>query len=103
MFAIISLNNKQYKIQINDIITFYNSSLKVGDIIQLHKVLIIANSTHSIIGNPLILGTTILGQIIEKKRGIKKLIFKKKRRKHSEIFQGFRESILFLRILTIQI
>lgn len=97
MFAIFESLGRQYKVAVGDVIRVDRintpeGEAPVGAQVAFDQVLICGAADQSIkIGNPLIKGFEILGEVIEQGREKKGYAFKKKRRK------GFKKKIGFRR------
>ncbi|CUR53232.1 50S ribosomal protein L21 [Buchnera aphidicola] len=91
MYAILQDRNKQYKVQIGQIIRIEKINKKIGKKIFFKNVLLINNLKNTFFGSPTLKNAYIIG-IIKKHQKDKKIkIIKFKRRKHYQKTQGHRQ------------
>jgi large subunit ribosomal protein L21 len=97
MFAIFESLGRQYKVSVGDVIRVdkINSpegEAPVGTQVAFDQVLMFGSSeTEAKLGKPWLLGTQVVGEVVEQGREKKGYAFKKKRRK------GFKKKIGFRR------
>lgn len=101
MFAIINIDNKNYKVSLNSLIIVQKNDLTVGNIVFFEKLNLIANKEKTIIGKPYIDNWIVKAEVLESIIDKKITIFKKRRRKNSRRKQGHRQKSFLLKILTI--
>ncbi len=101
MYAVIETRGKQYRVVEGDIIRVEKIDLPVGSPWEENRVLIISNDGQVLVGNPLVAGARVIGEIVEQGRGKKILVFKYKRRKNYRRTQGHRQSYTGIRITKI--
>lgn len=98
MYAIIESGGKQYKISEGDIIKVETMKGNVGDIVEIDKVLLLKKDEEVKVGNPLVSEAKIVGEIVEKGKDKKIIVFKFKRRKNYRKKRGHRQQYTFLKI-----
>lgn len=106
--AVIALAGTQYKVTTDDVLIV--NLLKpvkrfaVGAIITLRdaEVLLLSSTALTLVGMPYVPGAEVDVMVEEITRDAKVIIFKKRRRKHSQRKKGFRRDVTMLRVLDIR-
>ncbi len=91
MYAVIRTGAKQYRVQLNDIISLERLDGAEGDSVVFDQVLMLEENGKLDVGTPFIEGKTVSGTIIKQKRARKIIVFKKRRRKNSRTTHGHRQ------------
>ena len=91
MYAVIRTGGKQYKVAKEDIIKIEKISGDVGSTIEFEEVLMLGGAGDPAIGNPLVDGATVAGEVLDQGRSDKIIVFKKKRRKNYRRTKGHRQ------------
>ena len=89
MYAIIESGSKQYKVKKGDIIEV--ELLKMDKTVEFKNVLLLNDGKTTKIGNPIVEGSIVLGEILEEIKGPKVVAFKYKRRKNYHKKVGHRQ------------
>jgi|GEM_PF-2751257 len=103
MYAIIISGNQQIKVKIGDIIQIKKTKNHINDIIKFEKILFFTDSKSINIGNPILPNISVIGKIFKKKLTKKIHIIKFHRRKNSIKKIGYRQPLILVKILNIQI
>ena len=98
MYAIIESGGKQYKISEGDIIKVEAMKGNVGDIVEIDKVLLLKKDEEVKVGSPVVSQAKVVGEIVEKGKDKKIIVFKFKRRKNYRRKRGHRQQYTFLKI-----
>ena len=98
MIAVVKTGVKQYKISEGDVIQVEKLDGKVGETINLDKVLICGEGNSIKVGSPYLEGCSIVCEVTEQLRGKKIIVFKKHRRKNYRRKNGHRQSLTRLRV-----
>ena len=98
MIAVVKTGGKQYKISEGDVIQVEKLDGKVGETINLDKVLICGEGNSIKVGSPYLEGCSIVCEVTEQLRGKKIIVFKKHRRKNYRSKNGHRQSLTRLRV-----
>lgn len=101
MYAVIQAGGRQYKVSEGDTINVDLVHAEVGSTVTFDKVLLTGGDTVKI-GQPLIDGASVTGEITVQDRAKKVIIFKKRRRKDSKTTRGFRAHYTAVRIDSIK-
>jgi large subunit ribosomal protein L21 len=105
-FAVIRIAGAQHKVTTDDLIV--SNKLKpvekynVGSVHTLSDVLLVGSSHLTLVGLPIVPGAEVDVMVEEITRDAKVVVFKKRRRKHSERRNGFRRDVTLLRVLDIR-
>jgi large subunit ribosomal protein L21 len=99
MYAILETGGKQYKVQSGDVIEVERLDGAVGDQIELGRVLMLAGDDASPkMGNPLVEGAKVFGEVVEQGKGEKLIIFKYKPKVRYRRKTGHRQSVTRVRV-----
>ncbi|MBC6403724.1 MAG: 50S ribosomal protein L21 [Hyphomonadaceae bacterium] len=101
MFAVIQTGGKQYKVARDDVIVVEKLDSEEGRTISFRNVLACGQGADVKIGEPLVRGAEVKGQVIEQRKGDKIIVFKKKRRKNYRRKKGHRQYETVVRITEI--
>mmetsp|Transcript_18266 Transcript_18266/g.31117 ORF Transcript_18266/g.31117 Transcript_18266/m.31117 type:complete len:314 (-) Transcript_18266:63-1004(-) len=106
MFAVISLAGSQHKVTVDDVLVVNRlkpvSEYAVGTTKTLTDVLVVGSSHKTLVGLPIVSGAEVDVMVEEITKDAKVIVFKKRRRKHSQRKNGFRRDVTMLRILDIR-
>eukprot|EP01039_Chlorochromonas_danica_P010151 gene10151-11234_t len=104
VFAVITLQGKQYKITQDDVIVSDKiDGMDIGDIVTAPSVLLLGSRNTTIIGRPSIAGARVTLEVEEVTKDKKVIAFKFRRRKSSRRLRGFRRQITILRVKEIDV
>ncbi|MCL2017148.1 MAG: 50S ribosomal protein L21 [Alphaproteobacteria bacterium] len=95
-YAIFQTGGKQYRAKIGDVLKV--EKLKGDGRVEFDNVMMIGDK----VGEPLITGAKVIGEILEQKRADKILVFKKKRRHNYRRTKGHRQHITVVKITEIK-
>jgi len=100
MYAVIQTGGKQYRVQEGDVLRVASLGAEAGKKVSFDHVLLVGE------GNAIKVGaeaakSSVAAEVLEHGRGKKVVIFKKRRRKHSQRTQGHRQSYTSVRITKI--
>jgi large subunit ribosomal protein L21 len=101
MYAVIKTGGKQYKVAAGTLIAVEKLVGAAGDAVAFDQVLLVDGDKEPNIGDPLVAGAAVAGEIVEQKRGDKILVFKKRRRQNSKRSRGHRQDFTLVRITEI--
>lgn len=100
MIAIVSIAGQQYKVEEGQEIFVHQLDAKDGAKVTFDQVHLIANGDKTQLGSP-ILKASVSATVIERQKGDKVIVFKKKRRKGYRVKNGHRQSFTKIKIDTI--
>ena len=101
MYAVIETGGKQYKVQQGDTIEIEKVPGEAGAEITFDSVLMLGDGKKSVIGQPNVEGSKVVGQLLRQDRGEKIVVGKFKRRKMYRRKMGHRQDISVVRITQI--
>lgn len=106
-FAVIELGGTQFKVTTDDVIVVNRlkpvETYGIGSVHTLKNVMLVGSSHLTLVGLPLVQGAEVDVMVEEITRDAKVVIFKKRRRKHSQRKNGFRRDVTLLRVLDIRL
>ena len=102
MYAVIESGGKQYRVSPGDVVKLEKIDVPVGEEVVFEQVLLVKND-QTIIGNPLVAGAKVLGEVIKQGKGKKIIVFKYKRRKGYRKKRGHRQLYTAVKIKEIKL
>lgn len=102
MFAVIKSGGKQYKVAKDDIIIVEKLDTEAGKSVAFTDVLICGEGGKVTVGEPLVKGAEVKGEVLEQRKGDKVLVFKKKRRQNYRRKRGHRQNETVVKITSIK-
>ncbi len=103
MYAIIQSGSRQYKIEVGDTIRTTKMDFKVGEKIELKKVLLIKDESKVLVGRPYLPGVRVITEVKEQGKERKIVVGKFKRRKGYRRKAGHRQDYTKLLIKEIKL
>ena len=101
MFAVIKTGGKQYKVAADDVIQIEKLGHEPSEQVVFDNVLMVGGDAGVTVGAPLVEGASVVGELVENKRGRKIIIFKKRRRQNSRRKNGHRQEFSVVKITDI--
>ena len=98
MFAIIKTGGKQYRVEKDKTIIVEKIDGEVGADVTFDEVLMIDDK----IGEPVLKGAKVIGEVLAQKKDDKVIVFKKKRRQNYRRFKGHRQELTVVKIKDIK-
>ena len=92
-YAIFKTGGKQYKVAEGDKIEIEKLDLSEGDTTTYDQVLLVSDGSAVRIGDPVVEGASVTGEVLEQKRAKKVTAFKFKRRKGYHKTKGHRQPL----------
>jgi large subunit ribosomal protein L21 len=102
MYAVLETGGKQYRVAAGDKIEIERLDTEAGKSVSFDRVLLVNREGGLKVGAPTVPGATVEADVVEHKRGEKKLIFKMKRRKGYHKTQGHRQELTVVQIKEIK-
>jgi large subunit ribosomal protein L21 len=103
MYAILDVNNRQYKVKQGQEIYVDLQAAEVGDNLTFNRILLTEDAGAITIGTPALDNASVSASVIGHVKGDKVIIFKKKRRKGYKLKKGHRQNYTKIRIDSITI
>ena len=102
MYAIINFGSKQNRVEKGSRIHVDLIQNKVGETVVTDRVLMVQNGGAAVVGQPFVANAKVTMQVIRHFRGEKKLAYKFRRRKNSQMKKGHRSELTELEIKEIK-
>jgi large subunit ribosomal protein L21 len=103
MYAILDVNNRQYKVKQGQEIYVDLQQAEVGADLTFNKILLAENEGSVRVGTPSLNNASVSAKVLDHVKGDKVIIFKKKRRKGYRVKKGHRQQFTKIRIESITI
>jgi len=103
MYAILDVNNRQYKVKQGQEIYVDLQEAEVGADLTFNKILLADNEGSVSVGTPSLANASVSAKVLDHVKGDKVIIFKKKRRKGYRVKKGHRQQFTKIRIESITI
>lgn len=91
MFAVIKTGGKQYKVAENDQIIVEKLDAEAGATVTFDNVLVLGDGSKTTLGEPLVAGASVVGEVAEQRKGDKVVIMKKRQRSTYRRKKGHRQ------------
>lgn len=91
MFAVIKTGGKQYKVAEGDEIVIEKLEVEAGNDVTFDEVLMLGSDGSVTIGEPMVAGASVVGEIAEQRKGAKVMIMKKRQRNTYRRKRGHRQ------------
>ena len=101
MYAVLETGSKQYRVIAGDKLEIERLDVEAGKPFTFDRVLLVSNEGKLSVGSPTVTGATVVADVVEHKRGEKKLTFKMKRRKGYHKTIGHRQELTVVKITAI--
>jgi large subunit ribosomal protein L21 len=98
MYAVVETGGKQYKVSAGETIEVETLPFKVGQTVELDKVLLVSDGNQVRVGNPIVEGAKVMATVAGQGKGKKVIVFKYKPRNRYRRKAGHRQAYTRLRI-----
>ncbi|MDE3068706.1 MAG: 50S ribosomal protein L21 [Verrucomicrobiota bacterium] len=103
MYAVLETGSKQYRVAAGDMLEIERLAIEPGQPVTFDRVLLVNNDGKVTVGAPTVGGASVIADVLEHKRGEKKLTFKMKRRKGYHKTIGHRQELTVVKIKEIKL
>jgi large subunit ribosomal protein L21 len=103
MYAVLETGGKQYRVAAGDTLEVESLDVEAGQPFTFERVLLVNNDGNVSVGSPLVGSAKVIADVVEHKRGDKKIAFKMKRRKGYHRTVGHRQELTVVKIKEIQL
>ncbi|MFH1783346.1 MAG: 50S ribosomal protein L21 [bacterium] len=103
MYAIVESGGKQYKIAKGDVLKIEKLENKVGETVEIDKVLMIVDGEDVSVGKPHIKGAKVVLEIVRLTKGKKVIVFKYKPKKDIRKVRGHRHQYSTVKVKDIEV
>lgn len=101
-YAVIRTGGKQYLVAPGDVIRVEKLAGEVGSPLEFAEVLLAADDGDVQVGQPLVMGFRVRGEIVAQGKAKKVVVFKKKRRKNYRRQHGHRQEVTSVKVTGIE-
>ena len=98
MYAVLETGSKQYRVSAGDTLEIERLAVEAGQSVTFDRVLLVNLEGKVAVGSPTVSGATVVADVVEHKRGEKKLTFKMKRRKGYHKSIGHRQELTVVKV-----
>jgi large subunit ribosomal protein L21 len=102
MYAVLETGSKQYRVAAGDTLEIERVPAEAGQSFTFDRVLLLSKDGKVTVGSPLVQAAKVVADVVEHKRGEKKIAFKMKRRKGYHRTVGHRQELTVVKIKEIQ-
>ncbi len=102
MYAVLETGSKQYRVAAGDTLEVELLPVESGQAVTFDRVLLVNNEGKVTVGSPTVASASVVADVVEHKRGEKKLTFKMKRRKGYHKSIGHRQELTVVKIKEIR-
>jgi large subunit ribosomal protein L21 len=102
MYAVIETGGKQYRVTAGDKLEVERLPIEAGQTATFDRVLLVNNDGQLAVGTPTVANATVVADVVEHKRGDKKLTFKMRRREGYHKSIGHRQELTVVQIKEIK-
>ena len=103
MYAVIETGGKQYRVAPGDTLEVERLEAEPGKPVTLDRVLFVGNEGKFSVGTPTVASASVVADVVEHFRGLKKVTFKMKRRKGYHKTIGHRQELTRIKINEIKV
>jgi large subunit ribosomal protein L21 len=103
MYAVLETGSKQYRVAAGDTLEIERLDVEAGKPFTFDRVLLVNSEGKLTVGTPHVPQATVQADVIEHKRGEKKIAFKMKRRKGYHKTIGHRQELTVVKITDIKL
>ena len=102
MYAVLETGGKQYRVSAGDTLEIERVAAEAGQPFTFDRVLLVNNDGRVTIGAPTVAQASVVADVVEHRRGPKKIAFKMKRRKGYHRTVGHRQELTVVKIKEIK-
>ncbi|MCF8045288.1 MAG: 50S ribosomal protein L21 [Desulfarculaceae bacterium] len=102
MYAVIRTGGKQYKVEKGSVLDIEKIDTGDDSMVEFNDVLMVSDGESTTLGEPVVENAVVKGQVVDRGKGKKKLVFKYKRRKGYRKMKGHRQQFTRVKIDSIE-
>jgi len=103
MHAVLETGSKQYRVAAGDTLEIERLPAEAGQAVTFDRILLVNRDGQISVGAPTVTGATVVGDVVEHKRGPKLIAWKMRRRKGYHRKVGHRQELTVVRIKEINL
>ncbi len=92
-YAIVEASGKQLRVEPGRFYDMDRLALEVDDSVTLERVLFVDNDGEALVGQPVVVGATVVGSVVSHLRGRKVIVYKMQPKKKTRKKQGHRQEL----------
>jgi large subunit ribosomal protein L21 len=98
MYAVIETSGRQYRVELGSEIELDQMDVEPGSTIELGRVLLVADGDDAHIGQPVVDGARVTGEVLRQDRGDKVVVFKYRPKARRRVKKGHRSDLTVVRV-----
>jgi large subunit ribosomal protein L21 len=102
MYAVIETGSKQYRVSTGQTLEVERLPVETGQTATFDRVLLVNHDGKIAVGTPTVANAAVVADVVEHKRGVKKLTFKMRRREGYHKSIGHRQELTVVKIKEIK-
>src|SRR5262245_24030800 len=102
MYAVLETGGKQYRVTAGDTLEIERLAVQAGQPFVFDRILLVNNDGQVRVGAPTVEQASVIADVVEHRRGSKKVTFKMKRRKGYHKTIGHRQELTVVKIKEIK-
>ena len=102
MYAVLETGSKQYRVSVGDTLEIERLAVEAGQPVTFDRVLLVNNDGKVMVGSPTVPSASVVADVVEHKRGEKKVTFKMRRREGYHKTIGHRQELTVVKIKEIK-
>ena len=103
MYAVLETGSKQYRVTAGDTVEIERLTAEAGQSVTFDRVLLVNRDGEVAVGTPTVAGASVIGDVVEHKRGPKLIAWKMRRRKGYHRKVGHRQELTVVRTKEIKL
>ncbi len=103
MYAVVETGSKQYRVTAGVTLEIERLEVAAGQPVTFDRVLLISGDGKILVGAPTVPSASVIADVVEHKRGEKKIAFKMRRRKGYHRTVGHRQELTVVKIKEIKL
>ncbi|CAN5730369.1 hypothetical protein BH23CHL7_BH23CHL7_02550 [soil metagenome] len=98
MYAVIETSGRQYRVELGSEIELDQRDAEPGSTIELGRVLLVADGDDAHVGQPVVDGASVTGEVLRHDRGDKIVVFKYRPKARTRVKHGHRADLTIVRV-----
>lgn len=103
MYAVVETGGKQYRVAAGDRVEVERIETEAGNSVTFDRVMLVNDGNQITVGAPTVDGASVVADVLEHKRGVKKIVWKMKRRQGYRLKRGHRQEVTVVRVKEIKV
>ena len=103
MYAVVETGGKQYRVAAGDRMVIERLETEAGNPVTFDRVMLLNDGNQIRVGAPTVEGASVVADVVEHKRGDKKIVWKMKRRQGYRLKRGHRQEVTVVKVKEIKV